>query len=102
MNKVYNNKRWRKLRLLVLNRDDWTCAYCGSPADTVDHVQPLADGGLEYSEHNLVAACKRCNSAKRDRVGFLARKEHPRPPFSFFSPDRTSQSQSPFRNPDSL
>jgi hypothetical protein len=43
------------------------CVYCGEPAQTVDHITPLARGGYEI-ERNLVPACKPCNSSKRDRM----------------------------------
>lgn len=39
------------------------CAYCPRPADTVDHVVPLVQGGTNY-EGNLVPCCRPCNSAK--------------------------------------
>ena len=90
MNKTYNNKRWRQLRLVVLKRDDYTCAYCSKPANTVDHVVPLARGGDKYDTNNLVAACTACNSAKRDRGGFFNRREHPRPPYRDWETDRKS------------
>lgn len=45
--------------------DEWGsgCAYCGDRADTLDHVRPLARGGLT-SRTNLVPACSCCNLAK--------------------------------------
>lgn len=52
-------KKWEQQRR--------SCAYCPAPATTVDHVIPLARGGTNY-EGNLVPACKRCNSAKCDRL----------------------------------
>lgn len=58
---------WKKIRLQVLNRDAWTCAYCGDQANQVDHVWPRSKGG-EDTLDNLVAACERCNYAKRDRT----------------------------------
>ena len=58
---------WKKLRLQVLNRDAWTCAYCGGQANEVDHVYPKSRGG-EDSLDNCVAACKDCNIRKRDSV----------------------------------
>ena len=58
--------QWQRTRLAVLNRDAWTCGYCGSPATTVDHVTPKARGGTD-DEGNLMAACLSCNSGKRDR-----------------------------------
>ena len=59
--------RWKKLRLQVLNRDGWTCTYCGGQATEADHVWPKARGG-EDSLDNLVSACKPCNVRKKDSV----------------------------------
>ena len=43
------------------------CVYCGSPyLLTIDHVIPRIKGGSD-SGANLLLACARCNSAKRDR-----------------------------------
>ena len=50
----------------VLNRDDHRCQYCGSRAESVDHVVPQSRGG-QHTWENVVAACRRCNTAKRDR-----------------------------------
>jgi 5-methylcytosine-specific restriction endonuclease McrA len=57
---------WNKLRLTVLERDHYTCAYCGNEADTVDHIIAKNNGG-EDNASNLVAACRRCNGLKSDR-----------------------------------
>lgn len=43
------------------------CVYCGDPADSADHVVPLARGGRERP-NNLVPACRPCNSAKGKRL----------------------------------
>ncbi len=58
-----STKKWRKIRKAILDRDGWMCAYCGGPADTVDHVIPRAEGGGDESG-NLVAACKPCNYSR--------------------------------------
>ncbi len=51
---------WKKIRLKVLARDAYTCAYCGSPdANEVDHVWPKSRGG-EDTLDNLVCCCRRC------------------------------------------
>lgn len=39
------------------------CAYCGDRATTLDHVRPLARGGLTVPA-NLVPACSGCNLRK--------------------------------------
>ena len=54
-------------RRAVFLRDDHTCQYCGSAAESIDHVVPRSRGG-EHIWENVVAACKACNSAKRDRL----------------------------------
>ena len=45
--------------------DIWhnTCAYCGSIADTLDHVKPRHKGGNTIAP-NLVPACRTCNRLK--------------------------------------
>lgn len=53
-------------RRAVFLRDDHTCQYCGGIAESIDHVIPRSRGG-EHTWENVVAACKRCNSLKRDR-----------------------------------
>jgi 5-methylcytosine-specific restriction endonuclease McrA len=53
-------------RRAVFLRDDHTCQYCGGAAESIDHVVPRSRGG-EHTWENVVAACKRCNSSKRDR-----------------------------------
>ena len=54
---------YRMIRKLVMERDKYTCVYCGNPAEEVDHVIPQHLGGHDYPS-NLVAACKRCNYIK--------------------------------------
>ncbi len=51
----------------VLRRDNHRCAYCGSTANTIDHVLPRSRGGKDSWE-NLVACCLRCNNIKGDRT----------------------------------
>lgn len=45
------------------------CVYCAAPLDfdvaTIDHVFPLAKGGI-HTPGNLVTACGRCNRLKGD------------------------------------
>jgi len=41
------------------------CAYCGSDGPLhLDHVEPLARGGL-HTPDNLAPACQRCNLSKQ-------------------------------------
>jgi HNH endonuclease len=57
---------WKRLSAAVLNRDNYVCRYCGGRATTADHVVPKSKGGSDAMS-NLVAACRSCNSGKRDR-----------------------------------
>jgi 5-methylcytosine-specific restriction endonuclease McrA len=62
--------RWS--RRGVLRRDAYTCAYCGRPGDTVDHITPLSRGGERTSWLNTVAACgggaRSCNARKANKT----------------------------------
>ena len=50
-------------------RKEANCYWCGTRLDaiTIDHVIPIARGG-SHTPDNLVAACLRCNSSKRERL----------------------------------
>lgn len=54
-------------RRAVFARDSWMCQYCGGTAENVDHVIPRSRGG-EHAWENVVAACRRCNSRKENRL----------------------------------
>lgn len=69
-----SDRRWRKLRLYVLDRDGFTCQMpvsggtadnggqvCGAFATHVDHIVPLAKGGAKYDDRNCRASCASCN-----------------------------------------
>ena len=54
-------------RRAVFARDGHRCQYCGSAAENIDHVIPRSRGG-SHAWDNVVAACRRCNTRKRDRL----------------------------------
>ncbi len=54
-------------RRTVFARDGHRCQYCGLPAESIDHVLPRSRGGL-HAWDNVVAACRRCNTRKEDRL----------------------------------
>lgn len=52
----------------VLRRDNHACQYCGSTKHlTLDHVIPRSKGG-QHTWDNVVTACEKCNSTKKDRL----------------------------------
>jgi 5-methylcytosine-specific restriction endonuclease McrA len=54
-------------RRTVFARDGSRCQYCGLAAENLDHVIPRSKGG-PHTWENVVAACRRCNTRKEDRL----------------------------------
>ncbi|HEX6444816.1 MAG TPA: HNH endonuclease [Streptosporangiales bacterium] len=54
-------------RRAVLQRDGHRCVYCTSRAETIDHVVPRSRGG-KHIWTNVVAACRKCNHKKADKL----------------------------------
>ena len=54
-------------RRAVFARDGHRCQYCGKSAENIDHVVPRSRGG-PHTWENVVAACRRCNTHKEDRL----------------------------------
>lgn len=90
-NKRYNSAYYQRVRREVLERDYFTCHYCSQEANTVDHLIPLSKGGTDEAS-NLVAACNKCNSGKRDRIapGFFERSRTPTTPIGKIFPENGS------------
>jgi 5-methylcytosine-specific restriction endonuclease McrA len=75
--KIRNTKERRRLRLKGVRIVDFShddlflrlsvfghaCAYCGGPFESLDHVKPIALGGLHILA-NIRPACRSCNSKK--------------------------------------
>lgn len=55
--------RWQKKRLKILERDNWTCVYCGDKESTL-HIHHLKYSGEPYEadDMDLLTACKYCHS----------------------------------------
>ena len=51
----------------LMHRDRYRCAYCGTRAETIDHVIPRSRGGA-HSWQNCVACCAKCNHRKADKL----------------------------------
>lgn len=54
-------------RRAIFARDGYRCQYCNAKAENIDHVIPRSRGG-GHTWDNVVAACRRCNSSKRDSL----------------------------------
>ncbi|MBU5467528.1 HNH endonuclease [Virgibacillus sp. MSJ-26] len=51
-----------------MERDGYTCHYCGFYGDTIDHKVPNSKGGAR-TPNNCVCACIECNRNKAD-IGY--------------------------------
>lgn len=56
----------RDFRMMILNRDKYTCYFCGEYGDTIDHLLPRSKGG-HTTPDNCVCACNLCNQTKANR-----------------------------------
>jgi hypothetical protein len=71
-----------RVRFQVLQRDGFTCRYCGRrPPEVklhVDHIVPRAKGGSDHHD-NLQAACDTCNRGKAARAieGIERERQYP-------------------------
>jgi len=79
--RVYINVRRRReqsgmKRMRIYIRDKFRCQYCGDKKTaselTLDHIMPRSRGG-DNSPVNIVTACLKCNTRKRDRTPAEAR-----------------------------
>ncbi|MDE0001741.1 MAG: HNH endonuclease [Rhodospirillaceae bacterium] len=57
---------WRRVRLKVLDRDDYKCCTCGRRGRRleVDHIVPMDQGGAPLAMENLQTLCVDCHIVK--------------------------------------
>lgn len=59
------------LRVLGMNFDNYSCAYCGDTASEWDHLRPLVKNkkptGYISEISNLVPSCGKCNQSKGNK-----------------------------------
>ena len=65
--KIYNDRRWKAVRPVVLARDGGVCQIklhcCRTQATTVDHIVPLKDGG-QNRETNMQLVAEKAHREK--------------------------------------
>tara|TARA_R100000654_G_scaffold75059_1_gene111076 strand:- start:50 stop:376 length:327 start_codon:yes stop_codon:yes gene_type:complete len=67
----YNSRQWRKLRLMILQRDP-VCKECEKKnifvsSVVVDHILSIRLGGAKLSPDNLQGLCTTCHNRKSAR-----------------------------------
>jgi len=76
------------LRWSILERDNYTCRYCGQHAPNVmlevDHRIPVSEGGSDHPD-NLVTSCFACNRGKN---GLAIIQKYKKRPFKPYIPPR--------------
>ena len=88
----YTTARWRALRLAHLQLFPMCSACRSAPANTVDHVEPVSQGGNPFPGHDgLESYCTHCHSAKTARgpEAGAVRTTRPRQPRKGCAPDGT-------------
>ena len=68
------NYGFENTKAKVLNRDNYTCCYCGNSTHSepnllleIDHIIPISKGGYTVEE-NLQTLCWKCNRAKSNKI----------------------------------
>jgi len=67
----YNSRQWRKLRLMILQRDP-ICKECErkgmiESSNVVDHITPINKGGARLNPDNLQGLCTPHHNSKSAR-----------------------------------
>lgn len=76
----YQSPQWKVVRLAVLERDGRVCQLrssmkCTGYATQAHHINDWEDGGAPFAMSNLIASCRSCNVATRNkRVAARARQ----------------------------
>lgn len=64
--RVTSTKRWKVLRMEILERDHYRCCSCGCGGRLeIDHIKPVrTHPDLSYEPRNLQALCPSCHTSK--------------------------------------
>ena len=70
----YHSTGWRKTRAYWLNQEP-LCRSCQRPAEMVDHIVPIHEGGDPWDLNNLQSLCNSCHARKRGKEGAIASRK---------------------------
>ena len=63
----YVSGRWKKLRAWQLQQEP-LCAMCAAPAQMVDHIKEIKEGGDPMAVDNLQSLCFHCHNIKSGKA----------------------------------
>ena len=63
-----NKRRWKPVRLDILDLANWRCRSCGGYANEVDHRIPVHLGGEPYQRDNLQAHAHYRSGETKDAI----------------------------------
>jgi hypothetical protein len=68
--KKWLDPRWQKVRLRILERDDWKCRQCGAIDRTlnVHHLWYESTDPWDAPEESLAALCRDCHEAETESL----------------------------------
>jgi len=67
VSKFYQSAAWKIARAMHL-RAEPLCVVCMDPAQIVDHIVEIKDGGCRLCDDNLQSMCLACHNAKTKRA----------------------------------
>lgn len=73
-NPFYATTKWKRVRSIVLRRDEYMCRHCKrygktQTATTVHHIHPLeTHAELSLASWNLLSLCDKCHNSMHDRT----------------------------------
>ena len=76
---IYHTPEWKRLRKAQLNLEPM-CEMCEkiglvTPANTVDHIIEISDGGEKFDIDNLASMCRACHQIKTHKEAKKRRKK---------------------------
>lgn len=69
-----NLLNWRKVKRLVIKRDNGLCVLCGALAVDVHHVKFRSHGGKD-DVNNCVCLCRECHELAHGLYKYISAKE---------------------------
>ncbi len=81
INSFYNNAKWRRIRIYILEKYRYICSECGDRGNYVHHIDPLTEEDYKnrpankcYGEDNLRVLCFNCHEIEHNRATKFTRK----------------------------